>query len=192
MAPAEQLRKDPRPWVVATAFSHRLQRAQVEQAEALGLLERTLEATARFDGREIPQGPGDRCHGDTAPLGTVIGMERLPPVHDDAGTRAGAAAWHRHIHEAPGARVQLPERARGLMAGKRRRSARERGRQVAPERGHASVADREDTLVHAVQPAHAQPVADRRRSVSKRVELLTRYDAMLGCHERGQSQSLRP
>ena len=111
MAPAEQLRKDPRPWVVATAFSHRPQRAQVEQAEALGLLERTLEATARFDGREIPQGP--------------------------------------------------------LMAGKRRRSARERGRQVAPERGHASVADREDTLAHAVQPADAQPVADRRRSVAR-------------------------
>lgn len=75
----------------AAAQPQLLQRADVEQLAALGLLEGAFDAPRRQNLREVEECAGERGRRDSAALRAVLGMEPPRAVHGDPMWSTGVA-----------------------------------------------------------------------------------------------------
>ena len=168
---------------LATAFAERTKPPAIEQVEAVGFVERTLELARGEHRREVEQGAGGR--GDRDP---VAGREVDPvksgrAVEADRGTRSPTPR-HAHVRDPARRRHQPPQLGGASVAEHGAGPAGEHRREPTPVVADRRVTDRVDPGVYRVQPARRDPAADRFPAQSAREQLVRRDDPVLASGER--------
>jgi hypothetical protein len=138
-----------------------VERAQVEQPQPLGLLERLLEPPLRHDLGEVEQSPRHRRHPNPLALGHVARIEAPNAVDVEPGVRAPAPRRHRHVHASARDAQQRPQTRGAAVAQHGFLPAREHRRHRPRPRGQRGVPDRVDAAVERVEAAVAHPHVDR-------------------------------
>ena len=166
---------------------HRIDRDQVEQPQALGLVDGAVDIALREALGQVEQGAGRGGHGDRT-AGGGLGVREAPgPVDAQTGSPGPAAdPGDRHVDGCACARPQPPQGRGARVAEDRPLAEGQRGGQPAPLAGDRSVADGEYLAVKGVQPARANAAFDRRPADPERQELTECDHSMLGGGQGGQ------
>jgi hypothetical protein len=125
-----------------------LDRAEIEQLQALRRLESAVELLRPDDLRQVKERPGDACDRDAVPDGTILSVEPASVQHDARSaatpTRGRDVGWVRHGREDP------PEGSCASVAQQRCESASKNGSHPTPVARHPSVPNRVDANVQPV------------------------------------------
>lgn len=165
--------------VAVAAAQQPLDRLQVEQAKALGLLEGALELGGGENLGEIEQRAGDRGDRDPVPQGAVLGVEASRAMDAEPGLVMAAASDCGDVDEARGEGEQVPQRTAIAMAQQGARPAREDCGHPAALGGQSRVAYGVDAAVEGLEPFGCEAAADVVSRESQAGELLVRNHSML-------------
>lgn len=91
------------------AIDRPLQRGQVQNVTALGLLDGSLESGSGHHAGEIAEGPVDCGDRDSVDHRDVPGPQLTRPMQVDARARTPAGPGNRHVNAGPRGGQQLPE-----------------------------------------------------------------------------------
>jgi hypothetical protein len=138
-----------------------LDRAEVEQSQALGLLEGSFEMSRDGYLRKIKKRAADGRDRNAFLYRPIAGMEVANLMEDDAWPAMAASAGHSDVDECAGARQQAPKGGGAAVTENSLGTTGEhRGRPPAEAR-HLPVADGVDTDANAMQAASRDTMPNR-------------------------------
>jgi hypothetical protein len=172
--------------VAAPAREQAVDRAEVEQPQPLGPLDRPAEAAARARGGDVEEGLRKAGHRDPLSPGPVLGAEPRGVVHPYPCPPV-APGRNRDLDRVREAGAEPPEPRRASVARHRIPPAGHDRCEAQAVAGQAGVTDRVDAAVDPVQPPGPQRPSDGARRVPQRPQLPRRNHSVLPLGDGGQA-----
>jgi hypothetical protein len=137
-----------------------LDRTEVEQVSALGLLDCAGELMLRNDPCQVEERPRNRGDGDSRTPGAITVAQLFGHVYGDAGAIPAARCGNRYVDARRRGRLKPPERRGASVREHRARAGGQDRSNSASVRREHTMANGVDAMVDAVQATAGAPTVD--------------------------------